>query len=495
MRARELRALEIALIVVVVSITCLLHAAPNYKAIVLNIYFLPVTLGGFFLGRYRAGVLALLAVLAALVATVPMLSTEAWILELLAIAVWGAVLGLAALVIGTLSEERTREFERLHETHMIDTLSDPLTGVANRRAFEYELSRRIAERDTDAKPLALILVDVDHFKKFNDTYGHRAGDAVLKEVGDKLVSTVRSSDMVSRYGGEEFAIILPDADSDITMQIGERIRSEIAEKRYTFENQVMQLTVSVGAAQAEPDENGSALLERADTAMYTSKQAGRNCSHFHNGTHCEHFGSSVAIRTSDNEQVTEDSDAYTDSSTGLPSRKVFIEELRRRVNEANRYKGLLSLAIVSLDDVCVQPGETSLDNRALTILAEFLRNHMRTADLVTRFDCREFATLMPSTPLSGAYISLERLRQKIELQYGAGDSKIHFTISVGIADLLPSEDTSSLLDRCSRALAQAQEDGGNRVVTNLVRSKAPSSGISFEEGEPSTSTSEPASFD
>ena len=111
-------------------------------------------------------------------------------------------------------------------------LSDALTGVANRRAFEYELRRRLTEWNRRNTPLSLTFVDVDHFKKFNDTYGHRAGDAVLCGVARRLRETIRETDLVVRYGGEEFAIVMPDTTLEVAKEVAERARFAIEESRF-----------------------------------------------------------------------------------------------------------------------------------------------------------------------------------------------------------------------------------------------------------------------
>ena len=469
---RESLALELALMVVVLAITGFLSVAPRFQTVVLNLYFLPVAVCGLYLGRYSAGVMSLLCVLSAAIAIVfheELASSQ--LIEVLVLSVWGGVLGLTALVIGTLSDDRRRELAALHESHRTDTLSDALTRVANRRAFEYELTRRLTEWTRRRTPLSLALFDVDHFKKFNDTYGHRAGDAVLCGVAHRLQETIRETDLVARYGGEEFAVIMPSTSLDMAKDVAERARRAVEQSRFKFEGMTLRLTISVGVAQVLPDEEGQSLIERADGALYASKQAGRNCAHVHTGSACEHFGATLlstlaadAAETCAATQIAPE-DAYTDNTTRLPTRKVFVEELKRRLSEIRRYDSTMSLMLVELDAMAdpVNRVESVAEN-VRSVVAEFIRNMMRDSDLVARFGPNRFAVLMPSTPIEGAVIPAERLRVSVancrSLKHNGLTLK--FTVSLGLTASRSGDDAGSILDRAQQALQAANLEGGNR---------------------------------
>ncbi len=167
-----------------------------------------------------------------------------------------------------------------------DILADALTGIANRRAFDYELRRRIIEWNRQRAPLGLLMVDVDYFKTFNDRHGHRVGDLVLRAAAQELQSCMREMDLVARYGGEEFAVILPSTTSAESKRAGERAREKIAQHSFCADGQEMQLTVSVGIANAMNGDDADLLIRRADAALYTAKQNGRNRSYFHDGGSC-----------------------------------------------------------------------------------------------------------------------------------------------------------------------------------------------------------------
>ena len=121
------------------------------------------------------------------------------------------------------------------------------------------------------------MIDIDHFKKCNDTYGHMVGDVVLKEVASRIQHTIREVDLVARYGGEEFTVLLPDVNKDCVFQVAERIRQAVDEKDIVAYDEKVHVSVSVGASLFPKDgSNIRTLINKADTAMYMSKEAGRN---------------------------------------------------------------------------------------------------------------------------------------------------------------------------------------------------------------------------
>ena len=157
------------------------------------------------------------------------------------------------------------------------TVSDALTGVVNRKAFDERLDAELAFGLRHESPLSLVLLDVDHFKKVNDTHGHPAGDAVLRGVAAVARSQARETDLVARYGGEELAVVLPETDAAGARAIAERLRAAVEGTAHATEQGSLRVTVSVGVATwpgggQTPDE----LLTTADRALYRAKQTGRN---------------------------------------------------------------------------------------------------------------------------------------------------------------------------------------------------------------------------
>jgi diguanylate cyclase len=170
--------------------------------------------------------------------------------------------------------------------YVSEASTDPLTSLPNRRVFDRELRRRFAEWRRHGTLFSILLVDIDHFKRFNDRYGHLLGDEVLQEVARVMQATMRESDMVTRYGGEEFAVLLPATGAAEASRAAERIRSAVERATVRHDGRTLCVTVSCGVAHATTEDTAETLIERADGALYASKHAGRNFAHWHDGRRC-----------------------------------------------------------------------------------------------------------------------------------------------------------------------------------------------------------------
>ena len=162
------------------------------------------------------------------------------------------------------------------EIYRLSTV-DGLTQIFNKRYFLETLERELSRARRYDRPLALMMFDLDNFKKANDTFGHRAGDYVLRELAEIVRSRARKVDVVARYGGEEFAVILPEIDLDGAVQFAETIREMVQHHVFDFEGREVPVTVSVGIAELDPaSANADDLIKRADARLYRAKQVGRN---------------------------------------------------------------------------------------------------------------------------------------------------------------------------------------------------------------------------
>ncbi|MCK4830059.1 GGDEF domain-containing protein, partial [bacterium] len=156
------------------------------------------------------------------------------------------------------------------------SMKDPLTGAMNRSSLDQTVHREIDLARRHGKPLSLMVIDLDHFKKINDTYGHNIGDKVLQGTVNCIQKTIRSSDILFRYGGEEFVVLLNNTSPEGAKLLAERIRLSVAKHECIYGKTIVKTTVSLGIAKLDKDENGLSLFSRADAAMYRAKELGRN---------------------------------------------------------------------------------------------------------------------------------------------------------------------------------------------------------------------------
>ncbi len=159
--------------------------------------------------------------------------------------------------------------------HISETRIDALTGVGNRHALDDDLAAMLARLALNHRTFCIAMIDIDHFKKLNDEKGHLYGDRVLQQVAQHLLATVGETDIVTRYGGEEFVVLLPESELESALKLAEHLRHSVHEK--------LGITVSGGVAEARTDDDVFKLLARADEALYAAKQDGRNRVYHHTG--------------------------------------------------------------------------------------------------------------------------------------------------------------------------------------------------------------------
>ncbi|MCB9587271.1 MAG: sensor domain-containing diguanylate cyclase [Polyangiaceae bacterium] len=183
------------------------------------------------------------------------------------------VLGMLADQAG-LALENARRFERLAR----EARTDALTGLGHHGAMMAALQRAMAESQERSEPLSLAMIDLDDFKRVNDTHGHLAGDALLMAVAERLRDVTRGRELAFRYGGEEFAVLLPGAQRHVLQKVGERLRKSVGARPFSVsEKTTLRVTCSVGIAEQSPGDNAEALIDRADQALLEAKSSGKNC--------------------------------------------------------------------------------------------------------------------------------------------------------------------------------------------------------------------------
>jgi diguanylate cyclase (GGDEF)-like protein len=192
-----------------------------------------------------------------------------------------AGLALACLLIvawaGLRASQARMETLRMEEQLRRAATTDELTGLLNRRAFLAALDTEIARSERSGSPLALALIDLDHFKSVNDRFGHAGGDEVLRRFADTAREAMRTADVIGRLGGEEFAVLMPDTDQVQSGIAGERLRDAVARRRVVLSTGALApVTISVGVAHHHAGEERDRLIIRADEALYEAKDSGRN---------------------------------------------------------------------------------------------------------------------------------------------------------------------------------------------------------------------------
>ncbi|TVP61908.1 MAG: diguanylate cyclase [Nodularia sp. (in: Bacteria)] len=186
---------------------------------------------------------------------------------------------LAQLMVGVRKAQKYRDLQQTNDLLSAIALADSLTDMNNRRALEWELSRKIIQARIEKTPLSLIILDVDYFKKVNDTYGHLIGDRLLQLLCNRLRHNLRFEDTPFRYGGEEFVVVLPNTNGEEALLVAKRLNRIIGEEPFKINSKLaINITISLGAAslQAQDDVHGLNLLYRADQHLLQAKAAGRN---------------------------------------------------------------------------------------------------------------------------------------------------------------------------------------------------------------------------
>ncbi len=400
-------------------------------------------------------------------------------------------------------EQQARELQAM----ATEASTDSLTNLANRRAFNEELARRFAEHERTQRPLSVLFIDVDHFKQFNDQHGHLAGDAVLRAVASALRQTVRNMDMVSRYGGEEFAVVLPNTPTVSAVAVAERARMAIENMTIRYEGSDYQITVSAGVAELRSSEQVAMLLRRADESLYASKTAGRNVTHYHDGREIRpanslltslppaeavspalpapaavqpEFAATETVepaapveeirrprvarpRPAPDRSALEPSNA--EPFTAVCDRSAFCHAVRSRLAEWKRGGGRLTVAIARIDD-WKEDGEVEARLRELVqnTVGRQLVAAVREMDVVGKYSDHTFGILLPRIALADAGQVARRLHHFVrDCTVMWNEKRIPLTISLGLAEVQEGDDIVRLIERANEAMASARQCGGQRT--------------------------------
>ena len=336
--------------------------------------------------------------------------------------------------------------------------TDALTRLANRRAFDAALMEATEQFASQGKQFALVMLDVDNFKQFNDVHGHPAGDEVLRTVGRTLARVVSSGDVACRYGGEEFAVILANTTLDQGQLAAERIRKAIEAMNVQFGGNALRVTASVGVAGCVAEEEAAALVRRADEAVYGAKKNGRNCSFWHDREIARLIPAGKPIegtvKTPPPAEVKK-----------FPNRAIFTDELHRRIAESRRFGVPITLVHFRVREFGELENTYGNAVGVLLIdsLASFVQSTLRDMDLLARLEGGELIVMLPGSSASAAKIVGQRVRTSISLcPVPLGDHQIRLELDMGVSSVQPGEDAvaameSARADLDATAAVEAQQ--------------------------------------
>ncbi len=388
------------------------------------------------------------------------------------------------------AETRLQEQQRelIKQTEAART--DPLTRIINRRALDEALHQSAVEFENAGKPFSVMMLDVDHFKKFNDTHGHQTGDEVLRFVAQTIKSQLRPNELVARYGGEEFVIMFRGETVAQSLRRAESLRAMIGVQSMLFDGKELRVTTSAGIAEIRPDEGLSGIVKRADDSLYIAKKAGRNNSHWHDG-------SQILPVQPDPAAVLSTPVAAIQPNKGLEGQSLaaiqpfdlgsikfsdpsFFAGLVRRVAEWRRGGNFFSILVYKIDafDSLLGRDDPDLVEHVLKVVANYLRSGMRDMDHMSGFGDCGFSVMLPGAQLFDAAGVADRIRQNVEKHsFAVSEGKVQVTISCGVAEVLEGNDANRVFDRAQRAFEAAQEKA-NVVFVHDGLNPLPASSLS-----------------
>ncbi len=345
-------------------------------------------------------------------------------------------------------------------TQQSEALTDALTKLANRRAFDNALDKNIDSFNNQRKPFSLLIFDVDHFKNFNDTHGHQAGDEVLRCVGRTMTETVKTTDIPCRYGGEEFALILPNTRIDSARIAAERVRKAIEAMDVEFEGKHLSVTASIGVAEMLSGEDDTKLVRRSDDGVYAAKEAGRNQTYWNDGQQCLPLNASAPKAEDAAGSQQKKSSQATDPNSDLPNREVFTGELQRRVSESHRFDVSLSVMQISLRDYTKLAKEygDAVGHLLLDSVAQFIRTSLRDMDLLGQLAPGDFVVMLPGSSEKEAKMVGDRVETAIsKCVIPMGGKELRLEVFPVVTDVYPDDDADSMIDRVGQMTKVALE--------------------------------------
>lgn len=365
------------------------------------------------------------------------------------------------------AQDQIRNQAQAIETAEEMALTDALTGLNNRRALDRQMKLRHALNDTAGHPTTFMLIDVDHFKNFNDLHGHLTGDEVLKHVGRLLTSSLSDIGFVARYGGEEFAVLFNDTKVVDIKERADQVRETFGQQEFFVDDQCLQVTASAGLAQLDPGESIASWIERADNALYNAKDEGRNQSYWMDGDVAfpvkadeepedddladdEIFDDTPAPRAAEPPKpVSPSQDIPPTQDTvamDLPDLDTLTENIAAGFTKLLAERIPFCLMAIRVD---AQPDDTTWQQASLSSIHASVRGI--DSDRIGFDGTRTFVVCLPSTDESVAKERAKLIQHSIE---SAGDSK--WEIQIATACAIPKESFVEAMQRTIEMLEPAE---------------------------------------
>ena len=421
------------------------------------------------------------------------------------------------------TEAKIDELNKQIEVTTSEARTDALTGVANRRAFE-ELAGREMDRfrESDVE-FAFLIVDIDKFKNVNDQYGHVCGDEVLRGVAQILTENLRGRDIVTRYGGEEFGVLLPGTSVGDARRAAEQLRTAVEHTRFRVDDQSLSVTISIGVAEVVPFEELPALIKRTDQAMYAAKHAGRNRVYWHDGAlahpvqlpnlpvaHADVPAAAPPPAGAPRTSMTPDTPAQPSATPGprlyasdadsraprtpntfpamdtadsvvpdvqvllnedvdpavlknIGNKTMFCQDIRRRIAEWNRGGSVFSVILAGIDqfDELIRTHGNDAARLVLGAVAQSTDAGMRDMDVIALYNNSTLGLVLPKSPLKNALCVGERLIRAVDKTAILLDSQeIRFSLNLGIVEVREGDTMATLIERARAELALSRTIAG-----------------------------------
>jgi len=350
--------------------------------------------------------------------------------------------------------------------------TDSLTGLLNRRTLDDEIARCLSDFRRRHRPAVLMMIDVDHFKRFNDEHGHVVGDVVLKHVADILLAHCRETDIVARFGGEEFTVLLPGATVGAVLERAERTRAAVGSHPVVIEGKTLRVTASAGLAELGPQDNNLTWLARADSALYAAKHYGRNCLFWNDGEH-----NLPAHQVVEKSQTAADADDQPDVDLADDqfADTTFVSNVAGRIAEWRRGGVTFSVLLARLEAanlLAAQGGERAC-HEAIRLVCKSAPAYLRDMDLFTRWTRDGLAVLLPGAKAHDAIRVARRLRVGMEaLHIDLDGQAFPLTLKIGIAEGIEGNDALRVLRRAWLAMqAAGEKDTGGICIHDGLKAR------------------------